>query len=244
MISTDDRVVIITGAGSGIGEAIAIECSKHYPIICLVGRSLDKLELVAESARKSCSNVYCYSVDLMSCADIKDFFIKINDQWGQVDVLIHSAGIFSLGIVEEAPVEEFDRHFFTNVRGPYYLTQLFLPLLRKKKGQIVFINSSVGLTGGRANISQYAATKHALKAIADSLREEVNSDGMRIISVYPGRTATPMQQEICRTEGKQYQPKNFSQPEDVAKIIFNALSVPRSSEVTDIVIRPMKKSNN
>ena len=185
--------------------------------------------------------MYCYPVDLTSCADIKDFFIKINDQWGVVDVLVHSAGIFSLGRLEEAPVEEFDRQFFTNVRGPYYLTQLLLPLVRKKIGQIVFINSSVGLTGGRANISQYAATKQALKAMTDSLREEVNSDGMRIISVYPGRTATPMQQEICRAEGKQYQPNLFSRPEDVAHIVLNALSVPRSSEVTDIVIRPMKK---
>lgn len=241
MIATDDGVVIITGAGSGIGKAIALECSKHYPVVCLVGRSLDKLELVAESARKSCSNVYCYRVDITSCADINDFFIKINDRWGQVDVLVHSAGIFSLGRVEDAPVEEFDRQFFTNVRGPYYLTQLLLPLIRKKKGQIVFINSSVGLTGGRANISQYAATKQALKVMTDSLREEVNSDGMRIISVYPGRTATPMQQEICRAEGKQYQPKIFSQPEHVAQIVINALFVPRGSEVTDIVIRPMNK---
>ena len=241
MILTDDGMVIITGAGSGIGKAIALECSKHYAAVCLVGRSLDKLELVAESARKSCSNVYCYGVDLMSCADIKDFFIKINDQWGQVDVLVHSAGIFSLGSVEDAPVEEFDRQYFTNVRGPYYLTQLLLPLIRKKKGQIVFINSSVGLTAGRANISQYSAAKHALKVIADSLREEVNSEGMRIISVYPGRTATPMQQEISRVEGTEYQPNLFSQPEDVARTVLNALSVPRSSEVTDIVIRPMKK---
>jgi short-subunit dehydrogenase len=122
------------------------------------------------------------------------------------------------------------------------LTQLFLPLIRQKKGQIVFINSSVGLTGGRANISQYVATKQALKAITDSLREEVNSDGVRVINVYPGRTATPMQRAICRAEGQTYRPKIFSQPEDIAKIVFNALFVSKSSEVTDIVIRPMKKA--
>ena len=242
MISTDDRVVIITGAGSGIGEAIAIECSKHYSVLCLIGRSLDKLELVAETARKFCSKVYCYGVDLTSCADIKNFFIEINHQWGHVDVLVHSAGIFSRGSVEYAPIDDFDRQFFTNVRGPYYLTQLLLPLIRKKKGQIVFINSSVGLTGGIANISQYVATKQALKAITDSLRAEVNADGIRIISVYPGRTATPMQRSICRAEGKKYQPKQYSQPEDVAKTVLNALFVSRSSEVTDIVIRPMKKA--
>jgi short-subunit dehydrogenase len=237
----EDRVIIITGAGSGIGKAIAMECSKHYSILCLIGRSLDKLELVAESARKFCSEVYCYAVDLTSCAEIKDFFIEINRQWGHVDVLVHSAGIFSRGSVEYAPIDEFDRQFFTNVRGPYYLTQLLLPLIRKEKGQIVFINSSVGLTGGMANVSQYVATKQALKAIADSLRTEVNADGLRIISVYPGRTATPMQQSICQAEGKQYRPEIFSKPEDIAKIVLNALFVSRSSEVTDVVIRPMEK---
>ena len=241
MNSVDNKIVIITGAGSGIGKAIAVECSKHYSIVCLIGRSMDKLESVADSARAFSAQVYCYCVDLTSCADIKNFSIEINKQWGQVDALVHSAGIFSNGSIESSPIDEFDRLFFTNVRGPYYLTQLLLPLIKKKKGQIVFINSSVGMNGAKANISQYAATKYALRAIADSLREEVNSDGLRIISVYPGRTATEIQQAIYRAEGKKYQAEILSQPKDIAKIVLNALFVSRSSEVTDIVIRPMKK---
>lgn len=234
-------MVVVTGAGSGIGRAVALECSRHYPVVCLVGRSLDKLESTAALAGKSCARVHCYHADLTSCADIRDLCAEIKRRWGRVDVLVHSAGAFSLGCLKDAPIEEFDRQFFTNVRGPYYLTQLFLPLIRKAKGQIVFVNSSVGLTGGRANLSQYAATKQALRAVADSLRDEVNADGIRVISVYPGRTATPMQRAICRAEGRPYRPRLFSLPEDVAKVVLDALCVPRSSEVTDILVRPMKK---
>jgi NADP-dependent 3-hydroxy acid dehydrogenase YdfG len=109
--------VMITGAGSGIGKAIALEFSKHYSMMCLIGRSPDKLESVAESARKYCSKVYCHSVDLTSCAAIKIFFDEVSQQFGHVDVLVHSAGIFSRGSIECAPVEEFDRLFFRMLGG-------------------------------------------------------------------------------------------------------------------------------
>lgn len=240
MVSMDDKIIVITGAGSGIGKAIAVEASRHYNMVCLVGRSLNKLESVAAIAREFCSKVQCYSVDLGSCANIDNFFAKVNSQFGHIDALIHSAGIFLRGSVAEASVDEFDLQFFTNVRGPYYLTQLLLPMIKKKQGQIVFINSSVALKDGTANLSQYTATKQALKAIADSLRSEVNKDGIRVVSIFPGRTATPMQRAICEAEGTQYHPKIFSQPEDIASVVLNTLLISGSSEVTDVSIRPMK----
>lgn len=113
--------------------------------------------------------------------------------------------------------------------------------MRSCKGQIVFINSSAGLNA-RADVGQYAATKHALKAIADSLREEVNADGVRVLSMFLGRTATPMQDAVHKMEGKEYHPECLIQPEDVAAVVVNALSLPRTAEVTDIHIRPMNKS--
>ena len=105
---------------------------------------------------------------------------------------------------------------------------------------MVFINSSAGLAA-RGHVGQYAATKHALKAVADSLREEVNSDGVRVTSVFVGRTATPMQEEVHRLEGRPYRPEWLLQPSDIAEIIVSALSLPRIAEVTDISIRPHRK---
>jgi NADP-dependent 3-hydroxy acid dehydrogenase YdfG len=115
-------------------------------------------------------------------------------------------------------------------------------LLKASQGQIVFINSTLGLNAKRPEVGQYAATKHALKAVADSLREEVNQDGIRILSVYPGRTATPRQKRLQEEEGRAYRPELLMQPEDVATIVLCALTLPRTAEVTDISLRPMLKS--
>ncbi len=111
-------------------------------------------------------------------------------------------------------------------------------MLRARRGQIVFINSWAGFNA-RAGAGQYAATKHALRAIADSLREEVNSEGLRVLSVFPGRTATPMQETMHAIEGKEYLPERLQQPEDVAAVVVNALLLPRTAEVTEIRMRPL-----
>jgi NADP-dependent 3-hydroxy acid dehydrogenase YdfG len=104
---------------------------------------------------------------------------------------------------------------------------------------VVFINSSAG-PAPRAGIAAYAASKAALKALAESLRAEVNPGGVRVLSVFPGRTATAMQEEVHRLEGKAYEPERLLQPADVAAAVVNALCLPRTAEVTDINVRPMQ----
>ncbi len=113
--------------------------------------------------------------------------------------------------------------------------------MNTRRGQIVFVNSSAGLVA-RANVGQYAASKHALKAVTDSLREEVNGRGLRVLSLYLGRTATPMQAAVHKMEKRNYRPERYLQPEDVAAMVLCALQLPRSAEVTDISMRPMLKS--
>jgi NADP-dependent 3-hydroxy acid dehydrogenase YdfG len=142
--------------------------------------------------------------------------------------------------LETASVGDLDRQYVANVRAPYLLTQALLPELRAREGQMVFINSTVGLTA-RANIGQFAATQHALKAIADSLREEINPHGVRVVTIYAGRTATPRQAKIHAIEGKPYPRERLMQPEDVASVVLNALTLPRSAELTDVRARPMLK---
>jgi NADP-dependent 3-hydroxy acid dehydrogenase YdfG len=105
---------------------------------------------------------------------------------------------------------------------------------------VVFINSSAGLRAS-ANNALYAATKHGLKAVADGLREEVNRDRVRVITVYAGRTDTPMQVSIHEHEARQYRPELLLRPEDVVDVVLAALSVPPSGEVTDVNVRPIAK---
>jgi NAD(P)-dependent dehydrogenase (short-subunit alcohol dehydrogenase family) len=195
--------------------------------------------MLAEAARTSTSPARCYRADLTRDEDIQELTAHLQRDFGAIDLLIHSAGVYALGQVESARIEDFDWQYRTNVRAPYMLTQALLPLLRARQGQIAFINSTVGLSAG-PNVGQYAATKHALRALADSLRDEVNPQGVRVLSVFLGRTATPMQAAIHEMEGRDYHPERLMQPEDVAAVVIHALSLPRSAEVTDIRIRPMR----
>jgi NADP-dependent 3-hydroxy acid dehydrogenase YdfG len=241
MTSLSGQIALVTGASSGIGRAIALALAAEEARICLVGRRLDALRSVARSAGAAGAETETYSVDLALDKDVRELAVRISDDFGRVDVLVHSAGLISLGSVESASVEDFDRQYRTNVRAPYLLTQVLLPMLRASQGQVVFINSSAVLTG-RAKVSQYAATKSALRALADSLRNEVNTAGVRVLSVFPGRTASPMQKSVHEMMGEEYLPERLLQPTDIAVAVVTALRLPRSAEITDINIRPFVKA--
>jgi NADP-dependent 3-hydroxy acid dehydrogenase YdfG len=231
---------VVTGASSGIGQAIAVALASAGATVCAVARRRHALEETASRANGA-GEFVLYETDLSREDDIEDLGRALLARGGGVDVLVHGAGTWSHGAIETASVSELDRQYAANVRAPYLLTQALLPALRERKGQVVFVNSTAGLTA-RGGVSQYAATKHALKALADSLREEVNPQGVRVISVYPGRTATPLQAEIFAVEGREYNPERLMQPEDVAAVVLHTLTLPGTAEITDLTVRPMLKS--
>jgi NADP-dependent 3-hydroxy acid dehydrogenase YdfG len=234
------QVAVVTGSSSGIGRSIALELAKYGVLLCLVGRRAEALREVVEIAGELKDRVECYQIDLDVDRELLDLSLRIRRDFGQVDILVHSAGVISLGRLESAPIGDFDRQYRTNVRAPYLLTQSLLPLLRIRPGQVVFINSTAGLSASSAN-GQYSATKHALKAVAESFRHEVNAEGIRVLSVYPGRTATPMQEVIFNLEEMEYRPEHLIKPEQIASLVIHTLMLPRDIEVTDIMTRPLTK---
>lgn len=236
-----NKVAVVTGGGSGIGRAIALEIARRGARVCLLGRDAAKLEAVAAEIAEMGGKSSCYPVDLADQPALLACVQCLTNEWPAVDILVHSAGVIRIGAVQSAAVEDFDWHYRVNVRAPFLLTQTLLAGLRAVSGDIVFINSTAGLSAA-ANVSQYAATKYALRALADSLRHEVNSDGVRVLSVYPGRTASAMQQQLCAEEGRQYRATDFAQPQDIASVVINALELPRTAELTDLQIRPLHKS--
>jgi short-subunit dehydrogenase len=157
-----------------------------------------------------------------------------------VDILVHSAGVIVLSNVATASLSDFEFQYRCNVLAPFAVTQLFLQTLAERQGHIVFINSTAGLIAP-AGLSQYSATKHALKAFADSLREEINPCGVRVLSVYLGRTATPMQAAVHNWESKPYAPEQLIQPDQVASVVVCALSLGPEAEIMDVRIRPAAK---
>ena len=236
-----NKMAVITGASGGIGKVVALTLASKGVNTCLLGRNEKELERATLAAKQHSTKSFNLKVDLTSDKEILKISDFLNKECEYIDILIHSAGIVALGPLETASIKDFDRQFQTNVRAAYYLTQNLLAKLKISRGQIVFINSSAGLSAG-ANLGQYAATKFALKAVADSFRHELNSQGIRVLSVYPGRTASPMQEALYKIEGKKYCPELLMQPEDVAEVIVNALALPNSAEVTEINVRPFLKS--
>jgi PAS domain S-box-containing protein len=205
-----------------------------------VSRQPKTFEDISAEVGTSSPSIWGYHADLAKDGHLETLKVSLKRECPSIDALIHCAGVLSTGEIADADVKDLDWQYRVNVRAPYVLTQALLPLLKSSHGQVIFINSSAGLIA-RASVGQYAATKHALKAIADSLREETNSDGVRVLSLFLGRTASPMQARLHEVEGREYRPEDLMQPDDVASIVIHALSMPRTAEVTDINIRPLKK---
>ena len=236
-----DQLAVVTGASRGIGRAIALDLARHGARLCLVGRNRQALESVSGMIGSAVPSVYTVEADLTRDDDIRKLHDVLERNELRVDILIHSAGAYARGNIDEAPVADFDELYRVNVRGPYLLTQILLPALKSQRGQIVFVNSTQGQQAA-ANVGQYAATQHALRAIADSLRQEVNQDGVRVLSIFCGRTATPRMEKIYAMEQRPYRPEVLLQPDDVAEVVVNALCLPRTAEVTNISVRPLIKS--
>ncbi len=232
---------VVTGAGSGIGRAIVLELAKYGVGCCLVGRTLSKLEEVGHLTASAGVESNLIVADLGDLDAVAALAQRIRSSARRIDCLVHSAAAMTLSRVEDSTVEEFSRLMTVNVLAPFALTKQLLPEICANRGQIVFVNSSVVSHPAPGTVT-YAATKHALKGLADGLRQEVNALGVRVISVFPGRTATPLQAFLCELEGREYVPCSLLQPEAVAAMVAQALALPPTAEVTDLLIRPAIKS--
>jgi short-subunit dehydrogenase len=237
----EGQTAVITGGGSGVGAAVALALATSGASIYLIGRRLDRLERVAAKAREFGVDAACRAIDISLSSGLAELAGRIKTDANRIDILVQNAAIYSAGPIEDSHLSDFDKLYQTNVRAPYGLTQALLPMLKARRGQVVFINSSSALTA-KPMTAQYDSSKHALKGFADSLRGEVNQHGVRVLSVYLGRTASEMQERIYRLEGRAYRPELLLQPDDVASVVVNALSLARTAEVTDISIRPMIKT--
>ncbi len=231
-----EATAIVTGAGTGIGRAIAIALAEAGHRLVVVGRREEPLEATAAAIRDLGGTADPRPTDISDPTAVDALLDSIRQNEGRLDVLVHAAGTHAYGQIDQTSIDELDTLYASNLRGPFLLTKASLPLLKEAHGEIVFINSSV-VFGPRAGVAAYSATKQGQRAIADSLRAEVNADGVRVLTVYPGRVATPTQQDISRREGRPYDGAQMLQPEDVAAIILAAIRLPRTAEVTDLHIR-------
>jgi len=234
----EGRVAVLSGATSDIGQAIGRRLASAGARLRLLGRDRATLEPLAEKLRAVCGDVRSFPIDLGVDASL----LALGSGLDRVDILVHGAGAYEMGKIERAPIADLDHQYRVNVRGPLLLTQALLARLREARGEIVFLNSTLGLEARRPGIGPYAATQHALRAVADAVRTELNADGIRVLTLHLGRTASARQARIFALEGQAYSPSLLVQPEDVADMVLAAVCLPRTAEVTEIRMRPMVKS--
>jgi NAD(P)-dependent dehydrogenase (short-subunit alcohol dehydrogenase family) len=178
------------------------------------------------------------ATDLTNRVEVERLVREVGDRHGPVSILVHAAGVFVHGNMDSAAVDDLDRQYAVNLRAPFVLTQLLLRDLTATGGDVVFINSA---TTGRAGVSQYAATKFGLRALADSLRDELNPLGGRVTTVHLGRTATDMQQAIHDVEGRPYEADRLVQPEDVARTVLHAVTLRATAQISEVWILPRRR---
>lgn len=226
------RTHVLTGAGSGIGEAIARRLADRGDRLVLVARDADRAaELAGRFAGAATIAADLRHPDSLAAA------VAGVDLPGSVDSVIHAAGVVDLGEVSELSVESWTEQLAVNLIAPAELTRLLLPALRAAHGQVVFVNSGAGLSA-HPEWAAYAASKHGLKALADALRGEEAPYGIRVTTVYPGRTSTPMQARVHEQEGREYDASAFIDPDSVATTVLTVLDLPRDAVISDVTVRP------
>ncbi|MFF5564894.1 SDR family oxidoreductase [Streptomyces sp. NPDC012623] len=223
---------LITGAGSGIGAAVARRLHERGDDLLLFARDAARAKELAAGFPGART-----LVGDLSNPDRLSWALAQQSMPDRLDSLLHVAGVVDLGPVGELTPKAWQSQLAVNLVAPAELTRLLLPQLRVAHGQVIFVNSGAGLTA-HAEWGAYAASKHGLKALADALREEERPHGLRVTSVYPGRTASPMQAKVHQQEGKEYDPSRWIDPESVATTILAALDLPRDARIDDVTVRP------
>ncbi|GAA4238304.1 SDR family oxidoreductase [Actinomadura meridiana] len=248
---------LITGATGGIGTAVAELLRERGHDLVLTGRSLERLDRLAErlrggahaptqvidpgaarsaqhTGRNHTASITTLPLDLTAPLRIEASLAAAGLP-ARLDGVVHAAGMVHLAPVADLEADEWIQHLSVNLVSAAEMTRLLLPALRAAEGHIVFVNSTAGL---RANPewSAYAASKFGLRALADSLRAEEPS--LRVTTVYPGRTATDMQRKVRAQEGHPYAEDDFAAPTTVARVLVSALETPRDAVVSDITVRP------
>jgi short-subunit dehydrogenase len=232
--------VLVTGASSGIGAAVAARFAAQGASLTLLGRDRARLERSAARALDGAAraSVRTVRLDLARPRGLEGALRRLAARLPRLDALVHAAGVFVGGPVLAAR-RPFHDMLQVNAYAALTVTRALLPALERARGTVVFINSAGVLRPPLPLTAQYIAAKHLLSGITEALREELNPRGVRVTNILPARTATPMQESLQALEGRSYDPEVLLQPEDVAELIACAVNLPGRAQVVDLVARPM-----
>lgn len=230
MNTLKNKVVVITGAGNGIGRSLAILLANNGAKLALNSRTLKNLEETASLLNIKKDNLFTRAFDISDKGAVFEFAKDVNDHFGQVDVVINNAGVAIAGLTfEELETEDFEWIFSINFMGVIYTSKAFLPFLRKNKEDTALVNiSSVFGLVPMVLKTPYCATKYAITGFTDSLRMELENTAIHVMGVYPGGVKTGVTLNAFKAEKEPEYAKEFNknlkmEPDTAAQIIIDGI---------------------
>ncbi|MDQ0631708.1 SDR family oxidoreductase [Pantoea agglomerans] len=235
------KVILITGASSGIGAGIAREMAKTDAILLLGARRESRLAALAEELQFNGAEVAIKALDVTRREEMTQFVEYALERWGRVDVMINNAGIMPLSPMASLRVEEWDQMIDVNIKGVLYGIASVLPtMLAHQRGHIINI-ASIGALAVSPTAAVYCATKFAVRAISDGLRQE-NSQ-LRVTCVHPGVVESELASTItdpAAAEAMQHYRAIALQPDAIGRAVRYAIEQPEEVDVNEIVVRPTR----
>lgn len=241
MAEEPSKIVLITGASSGIGEATARLLAKEGATVVLGTRRTDRLEKLVADIRAAGGAAECRALDVTDLEDARAFAAFAQERFGRVDVLLNSAGLMPLSPLEALKTDEWQRMLDVNIGGVLHGIAAVLPLMRQQgHGHIVNLSSIAG-HAVHPNGAVYSATKFAVIALSEGLRQEMAAQNIRVTVISPGTTKSELAESISDERARQAMEKfrNAAMPADaVARAIAYALAQPEEVSVSEIIVRP------
>lgn len=235
------KVILITGASSGIGAGIARELAKTDAILLLGARRESRLAALAEELQFNGAEVALKALDVTRREEMTQFVEYALERWGRVDVMINNAGIMPLSPMASLRVEEWEQMIDVNIKGVLYGIASVLPtMLAHQRGHIINI-ASIGALAVSPTAAVYCATKFAVRAISDGLRQE-NSQ-LRVTCVHPGVVESELASTItdpAAAEAMQHYRAIALQPDAIGRAVRYAIEQPEEVDVNEIVVRPTR----
>ncbi|EFM2435141.1 SDR family oxidoreductase [Klebsiella pneumoniae] len=239
-----DKVILITGASSGIGEGIARELGNAGAKVLLGARRLDRIEAIAAEIRSTGGITEARELDVTNRLSMAQFVQSALDTWGRVDVLINNAGIMPLSPLAAGKQDEWERTIDVNIKGVLWGIGAVLPVMEAQgSGQIINLGS-IGALSVVPTAAVYCASKFAVRAISDGLRQE--SSKIRVTCVNPGVVESELASTITHAETMAVMDAYRSvalKPADIARAVRHVIEAPESVDTTEITIRPTASAN-
>jgi NADP-dependent 3-hydroxy acid dehydrogenase YdfG len=243
--SIEEKVVVITGASSGLGEATARLLSSQGASVVLGARRVDRLKSLADELTQKGGKALAVATDVTNSDQVKSLVEASVQKFGRIDVMINNAGLMPLSLLERFKIDDWNRMIDVNIKGVLYGIAAALPHMKKQKSGHIINVSSVAGHEVRPGSVVYSATKHAVRVISEGLRQEVKPYNIRTTVISPGAVATELPNSITEpdvAENIQKFYEEFAIPaESFAQAVLYAMSQPDEVDINEILFRPTRQ---